>query len=241
MDKFKQKQVYDILLKPIMCNKMYSKILIDNDIIVSGQKYCGIADEDMCDIAVAFYEIIYKDILRNRPVLDDKGCFSIKEFAGDTMNSFQHIANITPNAGCTKAERTDEKEWPAYLQYYYGHYHCLANFWLIPMSMGRTSKKLNGYDSVDLFLNKLQSDFDYQVDKHKDYFRDMPTFDVFRKIHFIEVGRCESDVLSAYKNRQSEVLINNIMSDIITRADKISKSRFACDLWNMFMANSLIK
>ena len=241
MDEFMQKQVYDILLKPIVCNKMYLKSFIDNDIIFSGQKYYGAADADMCDITVAFYEIIYIDVLRKQSVLDDKGRFSNKEFAGDTMNTFQHVANITPNAGCTRAERTDEKEWPSYLQYYYSQYHCLANFWLIPMSMGRTSKKLNGYDSVDLFLNKLQRDFDHQVEKHKDYFRDIPTFDDFRKIHFIEVGRCQSDVIAAYKNRQSEVLINNMMRDIAERADKISKSRFAYDLWKMFEKNNLIK
>lgn len=155
--KTKQKQVYDILIMPICCSKDYTKIEKLNDKIFTPQKYCRCADEDMSDLSIGFYERIYKGVLENKSLLDDDGVLNDKELAGDTMNSFNSLANIILGDVDAK-HRTSEDKWPEILKEYHLIYHSLANFWLIPMRIGRMSKKLNYYDSTDLFLVKLERD-----------------------------------------------------------------------------------
>ena len=104
----------------------------------------------MSDFTVGFYEIVYKDLLKCMTLLNGKGELYNAQFAGDTMNSFNTIANFTINAGKSMAKRTPLEEWPEYLKDYRIRYHCLANFWILPMDIGRTSRKLNKYDSMCL-------------------------------------------------------------------------------------------
>ena len=116
----------------IQCNKKEYKTIKrskcqDRDVIKTSQKYIRKNDPDMSDFAIGFYEIIYKDILNGKTILDEKGYLQNKElFAGDTMNSFRTIKRRNPKENILK-------------KYEY-QYHCLANFWLIPMEMGRTIK-----------------------------------------------------------------------------------------------------
>ncbi|MCI7304021.1 MAG: hypothetical protein MR704_20145 [Clostridia bacterium] len=231
-DELKQKQVHDILVTSISCNKNYSEIVYEQGKILTGQKYYGAADEDMSDFAVGFYEIIYQDIL-DQTILDEKGKFVNKEFAGDTMNSFASIANITSNAGKTNRSRTPKSKWPIYLQNYYETYHCLANFWLLPMNIGRTSKKLNYYDSMDLFLNRLKQDYSTLSD-YKDYFEKISTFEDYCQKHFVKTGRGKSEILKNYQEGDSENLVKYAMKDIEERASSISISKYADDLWAYF-------
>lgn len=228
----KQKQVYNILLKQIECSKKYSSIYLKDNKILTGQTYYCNADEDMSDFAIGFYKIIYKNILPENELLDKDGYLLDMEFAGDTMNSFNSIANITPNAGNTKNNRTPAKNWPDNLRKYYNMYHCLANFWIIPMSIGRRSKKLNQYDSVDIFINKIKTDSSI-LSQYKSYFKKIK-LDCFKGNHYIQKARDESKIYKMYKNKDSTTLIYNSISDIINRAYKISKSEHMNNLWNYF-------
>ena len=108
--------VKKILLTPIECNKRYKTIKLVNGEICSPQKYyCG-EDCDMSDFAVGFYEIIYANIIPGKKILNN-GFFTSKEFAGDTMNSFNSLANIILDNN-DKNSRSSKDIWPDYLEKY---------------------------------------------------------------------------------------------------------------------------
>ena len=140
--------VKKILLTPIECNKRYKTIKLVNGEICSPQKYyCG-EDCDMSDFAVGFYEIIYANIIPGKKILNN-GFFTSKEFAGDTMNSFNSLANIILDNN-DKNSRSSKDIWPDYLEKYEKDYHCLANFWVIIynawkmiMNLSSMTKQLN--------------------------------------------------------------------------------------------------
>jgi hypothetical protein len=84
-------------------------------------------DEDMSDLAIAYYQAIYP------------GVFSYTDhIIGDTMNSFNTTANRIPEAGASKTKRTPESQWPHELIAFHNAYHCLANFWILPSAIGRS-------------------------------------------------------------------------------------------------------
>ena len=173
----KRKQVYDILMTPIIVENKhtifeeYEEIIKKEDgKIISSQKYwCEYLnkntlqpfrlkislDQDVSDIACKFYEVIYQEILGlNNHLVKDNGDFQDAEFMGDTMNSFHTIANKVPEAGKSRKQRTSYENWPSYLQNYYDQYHCLANFWLLPGLLGRSlehelSKTDRGFQRQD--------------------------------------------------------------------------------------------
>ena len=72
------------------------------------------------------------------------------------IHSFNSLANVILGNRPQK-ERCPKEEWPKELIDYQSKYHCLANFWVIPMCHRRTSAKLNRYDSLDSYLNKVYS------------------------------------------------------------------------------------
>lgn len=231
----KQEQVYKILLCPIVCDlsikcRPYKK----GKLIFSGQTYKTqtgqTADPDMSDFAVGFYKIIYKEIFTN--MLDDFGFLLNCCFAGDTMNSFNSIANITPGAGKSKKKRTPEDIWPKELQDYKTQYHCLANFWILPMCIGRTSMKLNRYDSMDIFMYLLTANYDFILSKYKDYLSKFKSLDYFLKTHFlnayIPINRIK------YCEQNSYDLIQQAMARIKERAKYIAQSPYLNELWNYF-------
>lgn len=232
----KQKQVYKILLTPISCNNKYSNIERKDDKILTGQKYIHSADEDMSDFTIGFYEILYRDILKLNPILKENGELFNNEFAGDTMNSFNSIANITPGAGETTLTRTSEENWPSYLIEYFHRYHCLANFWLIPIDFGRRSKKKNYYDSIDIFLNKVIDEYNNLSIQYKNYFENIVKFQDFFSKNFVHQPRKTSIILKNYSKKKSDskILVENAWSDINKRAYDISKSIYADKLWEYF-------
>lgn len=128
----KQNDARKILLTPI---EFGEEISFENNRIFTKQTYSGSLDPDMSDLAVGFYGIIY-----GLKILTDSGKLLKKDFAGDTMCFFNTVANRIPEAGRLKKQRTSIENWPAYLQDYY-KYRCLANFWVLPMEVGRTKIK----------------------------------------------------------------------------------------------------
>jgi hypothetical protein len=122
-------------------------------------------DEDMSDIAIRFYKKVFPTLYNE----NDK-------YVGDTMNSFNTIANRVPEAGKCQKHRTPKNEWPPWLQNYHDFYHCLANFWVLPMRIGRggcSKKDRNG--NIDCYVNRGCNDENDFIDKHlnkvKEFFR----------------------------------------------------------------------
>lgn len=159
-------EVYEILQIPIITSKTYYgpicklKDCLGNEYILSGQTYNGVDDEDMCDFAIGFYKILYDRDILNINDENSKGEFVDKEFAGDTMidNFKKEIAN----------------------------YHCLANFWILPMKIGRTSGKLNrSRMHADIFLAKLKKNFSEYLKVYSRFFSEF-TEDEFPKYQYLE-------------------------------------------------------
>jgi len=143
-----------ILLTPIEVighSGRNTKICIEYKKIDTTQRYANRLDADMSDVAVLFYEIIYSDILKSKSLLNERRYCRNELFAGNTMNSFNSIERTL---GAGTSSRAD---WPESLSKYFESYHCLANFWLLPMDLGR---KLIGGD-----LNKGA----WGEHRHRDY------------------------------------------------------------------------
>ena len=242
-----QQQVYELLLMPIICDDRDRKnIERFNDIIYTGQKYTSpYIDEDMSDYAVGFYEILYKNILGNQPMLDGKGNFIDAEFAGDTMNSFETIANRTPGAGKTKTERTNESEWPEFLRIYKHRYHSLANFWILPAEMGRSLKgELNkarrAGDFMDRYLKVLREEVKFNGQERR-YCNSFKHFDDFLNKHFLKSGYFDKDSIISISSGSAEEFTKRAIKAMEGRARDISESEYAESLWEYFNRNGLLK
>lgn len=234
-----KEQVEKILLMPIECTTQSSiAIFTHNDRIFSSQKYKGSLDPDMSDIAVGFYNIVYEDILSKDGLLK-KDDYCNDNFLGDTMNSFNSIANIVPEAGKSVKQRTDRKMWPLFLQNYHSSYHCLANFWVLPRSIGRCGKKLNSQDSVDIFLNILQENYSI-LNKYPDYSEQIDKYDIFCQKHFIAktyAPLSNNKIKSLYNHKEPDAELKKHAEELtaqaqncwILRADCISSDDNICE------------
>lgn len=245
MDKSKQQQVYEILLMPIECDKnKYDGVCRKGNKIYSGQHYASnVFDEDMSDIAIGYYEIIYKSILENKRLLSDNGNLVNVNYAGDTMNSFNTVANSVPGAGKSREERKTipKSKWPKYLQEYEINYHCLANFWLIPMEIGRTLEPLSkarvAKDYMDRFLKVYCADNKLYEKNYGEYFDKVKSFIEFAKIHFLLGSNVDDNMqIVEYSNsiEDGRRFIRKAQEMMNKRADLISKSEYAEELWDYF-------
>ena len=258
IDNYKRKQVFDILIMPIK-TVGYSNgtvnITKEGNIIKSTQTYYPYKiwnqkpvpitlDADISDFAVGFYEIIYGNIINAKSLIENDR-FVDNKFAGDTMNSFETIANLFPEAGSCKKNRTLPTAWPDKLQQYKKQYHCLANFWILPIEIGRKldennvlckgSYKYGIRDYVDRFLVKLKENNKYF------YCND---FSQFAKVQFI----CGSyvyadDSIYTFSDVESNpnLLIDKIVDRIKIRATAIANSEYAECLWEYFNRNCLFE
>lgn len=244
----KQKnEVIKILMTPIkVCGRSSGmpNIYMEKKVIQSTQTYESSFDEDMSDFAVGFYEVLYKSLLDGKKILHQEKLADV-EFAGDTMNSFNTIANRVPEAGKSRKQRTDEEVWPEYLRHFKDHYHCLANFWLLPMEIGRKSNheysKIRCKDYMDRFLNKISKDLKEVVDieKYKD-------FEKFKTVHFLEGSYIDAEVgkvlsfSNSSKNTPEEV-IKSMTQKIYKRAEMIANSKAGAKLFRYFKKYNLIE
>lgn len=242
-------QIYNLLLTPICCNKNYNGITCVHNRIYSGQKYYSTPDEDMSDFAIGFYEIIYKEILQSNPLLNEKGYLLNKEFAGDTMNSFNGVANITPGAGKSRKLRTSQENWPKYLIDYYNKYHCLANFWLLPAELGRTTKgELNKAkrpinDNMDRFLQMVYTKVKF-TETSTEYFNCFNNWIDFVSKHFLINSYLNTDLeidkYSDFTELKYEMFITKALEKMEKRATCIADSKYAGDLWEYFRKLCLV-
>ena len=244
----KQKnEVIKILMTPIkVCGQSSGipNIYMEKKVIQSTQTYESSFDEDMSDFAVGFYEVLYKSLLDGKKILHQEKLADV-EFAGDTMNSFNTIANRVPEAGKSRKQRTDEEVWPEYLSNFKDHYHCLANFWLLPMEIGRKSNhqysKTRCKDYMDRFLNTISKELEEIVDIKK-----YINFEKFKAVHFLEgsyIGTEDGKVLSfsnSSKNTPEEV-IKSMTQKIYQRAEMIANSPAGAELFKYFEKYNLIE
>lgn len=236
-----QKQVYDLLLAPIDCDKKTKSISLRDGHIVSGQSYVSsYVDPDMSDFAVGFYEILYRDVLDGGTMLDDSSFFVNTDFAGDTMNSFHSIANVTPGAGANANERPPFEKWPMFLQEYSRQFRCLANYWVIPMKLGRQSMKFSRYDAVDLCLNVLESDYQNRMACYVDYCSKIPDFTQFCAAHFVSEWQDRDMILNLYRSMGGEKLVELATEAIRCRAQRIALSHYSEELFLYFVSLGLV-
>jgi len=106
----------------------------------------------------------------------------------------------------SKKERSPKEEWPKELIDYQSKYHCLANFWVIPMCHGRTSAKLNRYDSLDSYLNKVYSG----VTKNTDEYFQKFTYESFLEIHGMSGYKISDNPLEIYISKDKKGCIDEI-------------------------------
>lgn len=235
----KENTVYKILLTPIKCDKNVPKICLKDNVIYSPQLYKSTPDEDMSDFSVGFYKIVYKDILggNNVEILNEDGTYKNENYMGDTIHSFNSLANVILGNRSQK-ERSPKEEWPKELIDYQSKYHCLANFWVIPMCHGRTSAKLNRYDSLDSYLNKVYSG----VIKNTDEYFQKFTYESFLEIHGTSGCKISDNPLEIYISKDKKGCIDEIQriySFWNKRASEIVK-KYNSELYDYFDGLGLI-
>lgn len=197
----------------------------------------------MSDFAVGFYEIIYKDFLVNRILRSDDGFFD-KNFAGDTMSSFNSIANRVPKAGKCLKSRTSESGWPQWLRDYHARYHCLANFWVIPMEVGRKigaplckGDYGNGVeDYMDRFLCfYMDKESEYKT-KYSSYFDKFDGFKKFCESNFLLGSYLDSKAKVVHYSNSSdpEEIVGKINQMIEARASLIAQSPKCSSFFEFF-------
>jgi hypothetical protein len=221
----KKEKVKEILLMPIVSSKSVTGITIaqrkddGSKFILSGQKYTGVVDEDMSDIAIAFYEVVYDGI----KILDNKGILVDPQFAGDTMNSYNQIVN---REGCSEEKK---EEW-------FGRYHCLANFWILPLEVGRkgivgVSKSSVSKDYMDGFLIVLEKRYKEYKTKYFDFFGAMGDFEEFCKKQYIAPYKEDKIKITGLTPPDESI---DIMEELVEARAKLLSEKLSEKLYNLF-------
>lgn len=228
----KEEHVKKILLMPIECTTQKSKnIFRYNGRIFSSQEYRGY-DPDMSDFAVGFYKIAYNEILGEKEFLDKE---NLNNFCGDTMNTYKKIVKRINNS--------EAEEW-------YNEYHCLANFWLLPKHVGRSSsctarlglmqfsKSKRGIDDyVDKFLNNYKTHY-IEYSRHFPVYTEKFTLENIGDNHFLEGSYCiGKDIISFSNNIKS---INDIREKLEMRAEYIVCKK-GIELYQFFSGLGIIE
>ncbi len=229
-----EKKVYNLLLTPIECSKEYSEIKISNGVIHTPQLYRRVADEDMSDFSIGFYKIIYKDLLKKNAgeMLQGNGAYVDAEYLGDTMHSFNSLANIILG-DLSKDNRSPKDKWPPELLDYSKRYHCLANFWIIPMNHGRRSAKLSMYDSVDYYLYRVKNEF---LDVGDGYYSNFPDWDSFLGMHCMSDYHIKNNSLDMYKIKDKDSCLKELdrISDAWVKRALELVEKFGDELYTYF-------
>lgn len=191
-------------------------------------RYPFTADCDMSDFACGFYEILYKEILQ-KMIVDKNGNLENKNYAGDTTTSANKLPGLRDK------------------------YHCLANFWLLPMEIGRTSKndwtktskKYDVQDFMDRFLSLLKGNFDEYKRLYPTYFKNknMDTFEHFVDSHYLRGAYVDEKYnVIEFSNHIDNISISKMLFGAMEcRAKNISESKYVNELWDYFNKLGLCK
>ena len=233
----KAQQVHELLLAPIVCDdRQRDKPIRQGNTILTGQRYAStFIDEDMSDFAVGFYEILY-----NRPILDNRGFIKDLDYAGDTMNSFETTARRVLGR-----ERPPEVEWPCYLREYKQRYRCLANFWVLPLEMGRTlkgplNKARRAQDYMDRFLRLIRTEAPFGGDGGG-FFQSFTDWDDFVERQFLRRGYLAREgKIKEMSGGSPESFISGALAAMEDRARDIAESEYMEPLWSYFERNGVL-
>lgn len=106
-----------------------------------------------------------------------------------------------------EVKSTPKGKWPKELIDYQSKYHCLANFWVIPMCHGRSITTHRRYDSLDYYLNEVDS----QLIKNPDgYFQNFTTYETFLEIHGMSGYETSDNPLEIYKSKDKKGCFDEI-------------------------------
>ena len=178
--------------------------------------------------------------------MSHNGYLNSQEFAGDTMNSFNTLANMVPEAGRKRSERTPIEEWPKWLQDYYYAYRCLANFWILPSSVGRTvmgeyNKAIKPKrDFMDRFLQELSADYQGFTKAYPQYSEKLMDYKSFLDVHMISTAYCSAnDTVKVFSYSDVKSVIESAEERIKLRANTIASSQYAEELLQYFRQLSI--
>lgn len=229
-----RQQVYELVIMEIICDdRKRGKPERQKNVIYTGQRYnSSYIDEDMSDFAVAFYEIVCGYFWNHHPMLDDKGNLIDWEFAGDSMNSFETIANRTPGAGKTRDDHSPKSEFPEFLRIYRHRWHCLVNFWTLPMETGRMLKgELNkarrATDYMDRYLSIIREEVPFDGNGRK-FHNSFSSWNDFVDKEFLREGYLDrNDEIISYSRGTPEEFTQGAIRAMECRAKEISESEYA--------------
>lgn len=200
-----ENRIRQLLLTNIDSGEKYAFISISDNLICSS----GNSDQDMSDIAIKFYKVLYGEDME---ISNEMGSL----FAGDTMNSYNTVIK--------GASDKIKKFWN-------NHYHCLANFWVLPTQVGRSCRKCNkaaGGDYMDIFLGKYLHDENFYgqfQENYEEYTRRFPR-ESFAELHMIEGIYTEKQIVKDLPHDQgADTVINEMWSRIEKRAELIAKNK----------------
>lgn len=241
----KQKRVFEVLVCPIVASKSINDICLYKNhfgekVILSSQEYGHTPDEDMCDLAIGFYEILYG--FERGYILAQSKPTKEWQIAGDTMNSYETVSKF--------ASEEKRKDWNE-------SYHCLANFWILPSKIGRSNthdyskgkscgKATNSVDNfnkgrrdyMDRFLECLLDESNLKNFKDEFKIYSDSCGNDFKKSHFIKDLFEESGEIKSFSKikddsqgltNEIDGVINLMENNICKRAVSIVKNEEKCN------------
>ena len=241
----KQKKVFEVLVCPIISTKNINsieKFHSDNrTVIISGHEICrqgliDAPDEDMCDLAICFYEILYG--VEEGSIIKQPGKPKEWDYAGDTMNSFEYVTKYS--------SIIKKNEWNEI-------YHCLANFWMIPGNIGRqtnrNSKNSGGVFSKQITVESFNKGRRDYMDRFLCKKNNLAKFS--KKGHYIDGVYIKNGVVDMFSyleetdedfSSKVDGIINKMMDKICERAVAIVNDKVMCDkLFDYFYSLNLMK
>lgn len=99
----------------------------------------------------------------------------------------------------------------------------------------KTSRKYDIQDFMDRFLSLLKVNFDEYKCKYSLYFENINTFECFVKTHYLDGSYVEKkDTVIQFSHNIDSSTSDRVFELIKCRADNISKSEYADELWDYF-------
>ena len=111
--------------------------------------------------------------------------------------------------------------------------NCLANFWILPYELGRSGKKGNYYDSVDVMLNRVKNDYNV-IGKYSKYTENIDTYDEFCSMNMLGNYVIDTEIITKYQKGNSKEIIDHIIENIEERAVYIANSEIASEVMEYF-------
>ena len=215
-------QIEKILLTPIKVvssRQGKKKIFLKDGCIYTTCSLSKRKDCDVSDAAIYFYRFLYDF---------DKDWLPSEMFDGDTINSYNTVGRF--------ASEGKKNFWA-------NRYHCLANFWVLPVEIGRKTNELSKSsggkqvatiesfnkgkrDYIDRFLHKYIESNKTYIAKYKEYSDRFPIKDFASKHFFQNIYLTEKNEVIDFsiieKNKLSDS-VDNVISIMWEKTEQRAK------------------